>query len=98
MTKVAGTHVVLLSSAARVVPGWLAALKNTATTFPRAGIVGPLALYPNLTISEAGSIVHESGLRRFAYRGKHVLAPSMMHVRSVDFFSGTGAVMLNMAI
>jgi hypothetical protein len=61
MSKVAGSHVVLLSSTTEVTPGWLAALHHTATSFPRAGIVGPLALFPDLSIAEAGSIVHESG-------------------------------------
>jgi glycosyltransferase involved in cell wall biosynthesis len=98
ISRIGGTLLVLLSSAARVTPGWLAALHNTAATHPRAGIVGPLVLYPNLNIAEAGSIVHESGLRRFAYRGRSVLMVSMMHVRSVDFFSGMGAVMVNKAV
>jgi GT2 family glycosyltransferase len=52
-----GKYLVLLNNDIEVLPGWLAALLETVDGDPEVGAVGPMYVYPNGILQEAGSIV-----------------------------------------
>lgn len=56
-----GEHLVFLNNDTVVLPGWLENMVETAEADPKVGVVGPMLLYPDFTLQEAGGIVWKDG-------------------------------------
>ncbi len=57
-----GRYVLFLNNDAFVTPNWLAPLIDTLETAPDAGGVGPLFLYPDDRLQEAGALIDANGI------------------------------------
>jgi GT2 family glycosyltransferase len=56
-----GKYLLFLNNDTVVLPGWLERLVETADRDPRVGVVGPMFIYPDWRIQEAGGIVWSNG-------------------------------------
>jgi GT2 family glycosyltransferase len=83
-----GRIVVMLNNDTRVVAGWLDALVESFTLFPRAGLVGSKLLYPDGRLQEAGGIVWRDGSAWNYGRDDDPNRPHYSHARQVDYVSG----------
>ncbi len=92
-----GRFVVLLNNDTRVVAGWLDALIDSFTLFPRAGLVGSKLLYPNGALQEAGGIVWRDGTAWNYGREDDPNRPRYTHARQADYVSGA-AIALPLAL
>jgi GT2 family glycosyltransferase len=89
-----GKYLVLLNNDTQGLPGWLAAMLQTARE-PEVGVVGARLLYPNDTIQHAGVVVApvlfgRAGLAPYHYAWKAPAAASNVIVRH-DYQIVTGA-------
>ena len=83
-----GRFLVFLNNDTVVLPGWLAALVETAERDPRAGAVGSLFLYPDGRVQEAGAILWSNG-EAFHYGwGRSPEDRRFTFAREVDYCSG----------
>jgi GT2 family glycosyltransferase len=82
-----GEYLVFLNDDARVAPGWLQWLIETADANPRAGAVGSLILFPDGTVQEAGSVLWADGSTMPVGRGSPSTALTWKFVRKVDYSS-----------
>ena len=86
-------HLVLLNNDTEVTPGWLDALLDAFTRFPRVGLAGAKLLDPDGTLQEAGCIIWNNGTAwRYAKTGRH--DPQVSYARQTDYVSGA-AVMVS---
>jgi GT2 family glycosyltransferase/glycosyltransferase involved in cell wall biosynthesis len=83
-----GRFVVMLNNDTRVVEGWLDALVDSFTRWPRAGLVGAKLHYADGSLQEAGGIIWRDG-RAWNYgRNDDPNRPQYSHARQVDYISG----------
>jgi GT2 family glycosyltransferase/glycosyltransferase involved in cell wall biosynthesis len=83
-----GEYLLFLNNDTVVLPGWLDALVETADADPRVGVVGPMFIFPDWTLQEAGGIVWQSG---DAYRYGWGRSPDdrrFNFAREVDYVTG----------
>jgi GT2 family glycosyltransferase len=85
--RAAGKYLCFLNNDAFVQPGWLRALVDELAKTPEAGAVGPMLLFPDGAVQEAGGAVDESGYpTRF---GRHLdpALPELNVPKFVDYVS-----------
>ncbi len=92
-----GRFVLFLNNDTRVVPGWLDALVESFTRFPRAGLVGSKLLYPDGRLQEAGGIIWRDGSAWNDGRDDDPNRPGYCVARQVDYISGC-SIMLPTAL
>jgi O-antigen biosynthesis protein len=83
-----GEYLLMLNNDTEPQAGWLAALLNTFTDFPDAGMVGAKLLFGNGTLQEAGGIVWRDGSAWNYGRGSDPNRPEYSYCRAVDYCSG----------
>jgi GT2 family glycosyltransferase/glycosyltransferase involved in cell wall biosynthesis len=83
-----GHFVLMLNNDTRVVAGWLDALIDSFTLFPRAGLVGSKMLYADGTLQEAGGIIWRDGSAWNYGRNGDPNRPHCSYARQVDYISG----------
>ncbi len=83
-----GEYLVFLSNDTVVQPGWLEHLVKAAEDDPLVGIVGPMFIYPNWTIQQAGGIVWKSGETGHYGWGRSPEDRRFNFAREVDYVSG----------
>lgn len=71
-----------------VTPGWLDELIQALDGFPDAGLVGPMFLYPDGRLQEAGGIVWRDGSAWNYGRDGDASDPAYGFCRDVDYISG----------
>ena len=81
-----GRYLCLLNNDAFVQQDWLKGLSATLTEHPDAGAAGPLFLFQNGTIQEAGGSINESGYPVRSLRNES-LADKTLVTRQVDYVS-----------
>jgi glycosyltransferase involved in cell wall biosynthesis len=88
-----GRYLVFLNNDTVVLPGWLAALVETAERDVSAGAVGSLFLYPDGRIQEAGSVIWSNG-ETFRYGwGRSPEDRRFTFAREVDYCSGASLLL-----
>lgn len=88
-----GRHVLMLNNDTRVAPGWLDALLDSFTLFPRAGLVGSKMCYADGSLQEAGGIIWRDGTCWNYGRNDDPNRPYYAHARQVDYVSGCSIVL-----
>lgn len=88
-----GRYVVMLNNDTRVVRGWLDALIDSFTIFPKAGLVGSKLLYPDGTLQEAGGIIWRDAAAWNYGRNDDPNRPQYSYARQVDYVSGCSIVL-----
>lgn len=88
-----GRILCFLNNDAFVRPGWLAPLVCELAQDARVGIVGPMLLFPDGTIQEAGALVDAAGFPSRLGRGERLPAPELTRRKQVDYVSGAALVM-----
>ena len=83
-----GRILVLLNNDTRVVDGWLDALVDSFSAFPKAGVVGSKLLYPDGAQQEAGGILWRDGSAWNWGRNDDPNRPQYCHARQADYISG----------
>ncbi len=83
-----GEFLVLLNNDTEVRKHWLAALLQTFTDFPDAGLVGARLVFADGTLQEAGGIVWRDGSAWNFGRGEDPNHPHYSYCRQVDYCSG----------
>jgi GT2 family glycosyltransferase/glycosyltransferase involved in cell wall biosynthesis len=82
-----GRHLCFLNNDAFVRPGWLRSLVDVLDQAPDAGAVGPLFLFPDNTIQEAGAVMDERGYPVRLGRGSTLDAVEFLVPKTVDYVS-----------
>src|SRR5579883_1312875 len=82
-----GQYVCLLNNDAFVTSGWLGELLRVLNESPEAGAVGPVFLFPDGTIQEAGGHVRPDGIPVRALRGEPETAAAGLADHAVDYIS-----------
>ncbi len=82
-----GRFVCLLNNDVFVSPGWLEALLDSLKATPDVGAVGPVFLFPDETIQEAGGQIDASGQPERLMRGQDAGARAAITDRLVDYIS-----------
>ncbi|WP_166653654.1 glycosyltransferase [Paraburkholderia flava] len=82
-----GRYLCLQNNDAFVQPGWLTSLVAAFEQDQTVGAAGPLFLFPDGTIQEAGAIIDENGYPIRFGRGHQTLAPEFLKPLSVDYIS-----------
>lgn len=85
-----GKYICLLNNDCFGQPGWLTALVETLRADPMAGAAGPLFLFPDGSVQEAGGKIDENGYPVRFGRGERLLEgaqPDYMLARAVDYIS-----------
>ena len=88
MQKAKGEFVVLLNNDTNVQTGWLSELLNPFETDSQVGVTGPMFLYPDGRLQEAGGIVFEDASGWNYGRFDHYEKPEYNFSREVDYVSG----------
>jgi len=88
-----GDYICLLNNDAFVAPGWLPALMSALKSDESAGAAGPLFLFPDGSVQEAGGYVDEGGYPVRRGRGDAVADPSYLHQSDVDYISAAAFLM-----
>ena len=83
-----GRFVLFLNNDTRVIAGWLDALVDSFTLFPKAGLVGSKMLYADGSLQEAGGIIWRDGSCWNLGRDDDPNRPHYAHAREVDYVSG----------
>lgn len=86
--SVNGEYIVLLNNDTNVQPGWLSELYCTIDQDESIGVVGPMFLYPDGRLQEAGGIIFSDASGYNYGRLDHPLRPEYQFQRSVDYISG----------
>ncbi|TPW26573.1 glycosyltransferase [Martelella alba] len=82
-----GKHIVLLNNDAFPQDGWLVALLQTMEENPNLGAVGPMFLWPDGRVQEAGGTIDEKGYPVRYGRGQLVPTADLLTPRYVDYIS-----------
>jgi GT2 family glycosyltransferase/glycosyltransferase involved in cell wall biosynthesis len=82
-----GRYVCFLNNDAFVQPGWLRSLVDDLECTPEAGAVGPLFLFSDYTIQEAGTIIDEGGYPERLGRGHSPQDLEFFVPKFVDYVS-----------
>ncbi|SHO63459.1 Glycosyltransferase, GT2 family [Pseudoxanthobacter soli DSM 19599] len=82
-----GRFLCLLNNDVFVPEGWLTGLHAALTERPKAAAVGPVFLFPDDTIQEAGGNMDPSGIPARSLRGKPAAAIRNMPAKAVDYIS-----------
>lgn len=82
-----GRYVCLQNNDAFVQPGWLTHLISAFESDPEIGAVGPLFLFPDSTIQEAGAVIDENGYPVRFSRGQSAAEICNLKTASVDYIS-----------
>jgi glycosyltransferase involved in cell wall biosynthesis len=82
-----GRYICLLNNDAFVQPGWLKSLVDDLKHAPAAGAVGPLFLFPDNIIQEAGAVVDERGYPVRFGRGHSTEHTEFLVPKYVDYVS-----------
>ncbi len=83
-----GQWICFLNNDTVVADDWLEELLDCFRWFPDAGLVGPMLLYPNGSLQEAGGIVWQDGSAWNYGRNGDPEAPAHGFARDVDYVSG----------
>lgn len=83
-----GRYLVFLNSDAQVTPGWLAPLLETFRKFADVGAVGPMVLYPDGRLQEAGALVNPDSTSTLIGLFENPKLPQHNRVREVMYCSG----------
>ncbi len=78
----------LLNSDTQVLPGALDALLRETRSSPDIGAAGPMLLYPNGRVQEAGCVVHEDGSTEMVGLALDASSPEFARSRDVSYCSG----------
>jgi GT2 family glycosyltransferase/glycosyltransferase involved in cell wall biosynthesis/SAM-dependent methyltransferase len=82
-----GRLLCLLNNDVFVPPGWLQGLRAALDGNQRAGAVGPVFLFPDDTVQEAGATVDAQGFPQRHGRGQALDAVAPLRPRKVDYVS-----------
>jgi GT2 family glycosyltransferase/glycosyltransferase involved in cell wall biosynthesis/SAM-dependent methyltransferase len=88
-----GRLLCLLNNDVFVSPGWLEALRAALHGNLRAGAVGPIFLFPDNTIQEAGAMVNEGGFPDRLGRGQPLETIGDITARRFDYISAAALLM-----
>ena len=88
-----GELICFLNNDTVVTPGWLSELIRTLDGFPDAGLVGPMLIYPDGRLQEAGGIVWRDGSAWNYGRDDDADDPDYGFCRDVDYISGACLLM-----
>lgn len=86
--QASGDWICFLNNDTVVADDWLEELIDCFRWFPDAGLAGPMLLYPNGTLQEAGGIVWQDGSAWNYGRNGDPAHPSYSFARDVDYISG----------
>ena len=87
-----GKYLCFLNNDAFVLPGWLRALVEELIQTPEAGAVGPMFLFPNNTLQEAGGSVDANGYPTRFGRKLDPATPEFNVSKFVDYVSAAAMV------
>ncbi len=83
-----GKYLVFINNDTVVLPGWLDYMVQTAEEDPQVGVVGPMFIYPDWTLQEAGSIVWRNADAHHYGWGRSPEDPRYNFAREVDYVTG----------
>jgi len=86
--SVRGRYVVFLNNDVQVSKGWLSALLDTFSKFPKVGAVGPRYVYPNGRLQEVGAAFRPDMTAQMIGLGEDPEQLRFAYVRRVDYTSG----------
>lgn len=88
-----GQFIVLLNNDTNVQPGWLEALMQPLLEDPTIGITGPMFIYPDGRLQEAGGIIFSDASGWNYGRFDQPTKPEYLFSRDVDYVSGACLLM-----
>lgn len=83
-----GEYLICLNNDAFVTPNWLEPLISLAEHDNAIGIIGPMFLYPDGRLQEAGASVDSQGMTRLIGEGGDASDPQYTVQKEVDYVSG----------
>lgn len=89
-----GKYLCLQNNDAFVQPGWLTSLVDAFEKDPTVGAAGPLFLFPNESIQEAGAVIDENGYPIRFGRGRSRIDAEVLKPLSVDYISAANLLVL----
>ncbi|MBB6252991.1 glycosyltransferase [Nitrospirillum iridis] len=87
-----GRYLCLLNNDAFAQPDWLTALVAPLRTDPRVGATGPMFLYPDGVIQEAGGVIDPNGYPIRFGRGERQASDEVLKPKFVDYISAAALV------
>lgn len=88
-----GQWLVLLNNDAFPQAGWIKALMRVAKDYPAVGAVGPMLLYPDGTVQEAGACVDADGFPTRFGHGAQSPTPDLLVEKYVDYISAAALLL-----
>ena len=88
-----GRYVVFLNNDVTVTPGWLAPLINRLEADATMGATGPMMIYPDGRLQEAGAQVHADGSSEQFGKGGNPDDPAYAQQRDVGYVSAAAVAM-----
>ncbi|MBY0454574.1 MAG: glycosyltransferase [Burkholderiaceae bacterium] len=88
-----GRYVVFLNNDVTVTPGWLAPLIDRLEADPTMGATGPMMVYPDGRLQEAGAQVHPDGSSEQFGKGGNPDDPAHAQQRDVGYVSAAAVAM-----
>ena len=83
-----GRYLLFLNNDTNVQPGWLANLLDVAEKDDRVGLVGPMLLYPDGRLQEAGGIIWRDASGWNYGNGDYPERPEYNYLKEADYISG----------
>jgi GT2 family glycosyltransferase len=96
--KTDAPFVLLLNSDTQVLPGALDSLVNVLRSEPGIGAAGPMVVYPNGRVQEAGCVVHDDGGTDMVGLGLAGDSPEFARSRDVSYCSGAALLVRRAAV
>ena len=87
-----GRFLCMLNNDAFVQPGWLQPLIKPLAADPQIGATGPLFLFPDGTVQEAGCVIDSRGYPVRYGRGDELPSPVVLESKFVDYISAAALV------